>query len=222
MSNLVLIGLGIVAFFLFKKAFSGSGQRNMELEAQVSSEQRRLRRSAPQPQNLAQLTILDAQRGDVIAIRGAGADFEDLSFDIDRCHRYENGNQVWYELSGIASGKRVHLEVENDDDLRVTLNRGKRVYLDQIGLGEDDLRRLLRDPKSSFVVRCEGKPYRFEFGGDVMFFENNGDDGEEYQSWDFVCEDGTSTLFVEKWEEEPYEAGLCEIIEPTAITVLRK
>src|SRR5579883_199700 len=76
--------------------------------------------SAKPAQDLANLKITDARVGDMVSITGAGDDFGDLEFKIDKHNQYVAGEKRWVELGGSYRNRRVYLEVLDADDLEVT------------------------------------------------------------------------------------------------------
>jgi len=93
-----------------------------------------------QLEDLAHLKITDAKPGDTLSISGAGDEFADLDFTIDRRAMVEFAEKRWVELSGLYRDHRVVLEVHNDDEVQVFGSfDGKHLTLDQIGLSEQDM-----------------------------------------------------------------------------------
>lgn len=207
MQFVLLLGLGVVAFFMFKQAFGGGYQKGD--------------RQLPE-KNLAHLTVKDARVGDVISIAGAGDDFEDLSFDVERRNRYESGGEAWYELAGRYKGRHVYLEWYDDDMLECVLNRGKELFLDELGISEDDLARFDAEQTRSNFVEYEGQKFRYDGSHEIGYFKDGRGDGEGFYNWDFVSEDKSLIISVEKWEGDPFEVSLNEKLNPDKITVFRK
>src|SRR5579864_8331740 len=66
----------------------------------------------PKPvEDLANLKITDARVGDMLSVSGAGDDFSDLEFTIDRWNQYVAGEKRWNELGGMYRERRVYLDV---------------------------------------------------------------------------------------------------------------
>jgi hypothetical protein len=104
-------------------------------------------------ENLTHLTIRDARRDDVIIVSGAGEDFEDLSFTVDRVETYRSGREEWAEVSGIAQNRRIFVEWYEDDRLQVLLYRGDTLTLGDLGVAEEDLARFDEEESTeNFVV----------------------------------------------------------------------
>src|SRR5579872_3145709 len=90
--------------------------------------------------DLANLKVTDARAGDALSISGAGENFSDLDFTVDRLTRYEAGNRHWFEISGPYKDRRAAVRVGGDDDVEVGLHADSvKLTLDEIGLAEADL-----------------------------------------------------------------------------------
>src|SRR5579872_5160533 len=73
----------------------------------------------PKPvEDLANLKITDARLGDMISVPGAGDEFGDLEFKVDRWNRYEAGQKRWFEVGGTYREGRVYLDVVDEDELQ--------------------------------------------------------------------------------------------------------
>lgn len=177
----------------------------------------------PMPQkDLANLRITDARVKDLISIPAAGDEFEDLDFVVDRKNRYESGEDVWYELSGLYKERRVFVEYEEDDELEVSLNKGlKSLSLSDLGLTEDEIGRMDEEHDSSNGFDFDGQRWNYVSSREVGFFKDGRGEGEGYYCWNFESEDGRRQLFIEKWEGEPFEGGLAETVNPNDIKVYR-
>lgn len=176
---------------------------------------------APALPNLADLKIQDARIGDIVLIRAAGDEFEDLSFSVDRKHRYESGRGKAYEISGLYKNRRVHVEWSDEDILEIAVGKKSNIPLSKIGLTEDDLVKMDENQDEAHTFNYDGSAWRFAGSGEIVFFENNGRDGEGYYNWDFESDDATRKLSIEKWEEDPFEAGVAESVAPEDVTILR-
>src|SRR5580692_8922810 len=100
------------------------------------------KKPAPQP-DLASLTVTDARVGDVLSVLGAGEDFSDIDFTVDRLDVCEAGSRTWKILSGTWRNRRVFIEVHNEETVLVMGNfDGRTITLDQVGLSEADMAEL--------------------------------------------------------------------------------
>src|SRR5205085_8259999 len=71
-------------------------------------------------EDLSNLKIPDARVGDMVSVTGAGDEFGDLDFKIDKHNEYEAGEKRWVELGGMYKDRRVYLEVLDGDELEVS------------------------------------------------------------------------------------------------------
>ncbi|MCP4606628.1 MAG: DUF4178 domain-containing protein [Proteobacteria bacterium] len=206
---LVLFAIAVVAVVLFKVF----GKKK-----QVSSKPKH---RAENSENLANLEIQNARIGDTLVLSGAGENFDDLTFSVDRKYRYEADGFSWYELSGKHRGKRVNLEWSEDDELEVFLNTRKGIKLAHLNLTAKDLQKMDNEESNTGSIDFEGKQWSLESCQEALYFRDDADDGEKFKVWDFSSEDQEQRLYVEKWEGDPYEAGLAQRIEPSTITIFR-
>jgi len=202
MRTILLIILGVVLIMVFWRLFrtrsTGRGRGD---------------EPAPAPRSLADLHVRDASVGDTISIHGAGADFEDLDFTVDRRNRYESGEETWFELSGVHRGRRLFLEVYEDDVVEVSYSwADESRTLPEIGLTEDDLVRLDEEGRAGNTVEALGETWRYEESGEVGYFREGEGEGEGFYSWSLRSADGQRVLFIEKYEGEPFEAGVATAV----------
>jgi hypothetical protein len=173
------------------------------------------------PKNLADLTILDARLGDLLTIHGAGDAYEDLSFTVDRRHRYESGDDISFELSGKYKNRRVFLEYCDGDELEVLLTASRPLTIEQIGVTEDILVDMDEKPATANTVAYDNETWRYESSAETGFFKDGEGDGEGFYVWEFVSGDGRRKLVVEKWLGEPFEVYVADRIPATDVTVFR-
>ena len=172
--------------------------------------------------SLTDLRVTDAKVGDSISIGGGGDDYEDLDFDVDRKHRYESGGDESFELSGIYRGRRLFLEVSEDDQTSVVLNTGKtKPELHDLGLSEDDLTRMDGNQDRAEFCAYDGSRWNFQESGEVQIFQEAGSPGETFYGWEFREEGGARVLSVQKWEGEPFEVSMGQVINPDEVHVFR-
>ena len=178
---------------------------------------------APPPvEDLANLRISDARVGDVISIHGAGEDYEDLQFTVDRRNRYQSGDETWFELVGKYRGRKVFVECYEDDELEITANLdGSEVRFQDLDLLEEDLIRFDEEQNPANSIDLRGESWSFEKSHELGFFRDEQGDGEGYYSWQFVSDDGRRQLCVEKWEGEGFQALIVQRINPDDCRVFR-
>lgn len=151
-------------------------------------------------------------------------------FRVAQLHRYEVGDEMWYEAEGRTGGRSVALEFWEDED-----GEPGFAFCDTMGLGLDDLgldeEALIgfdegSHPTGSFTWR--GRTWRFLDSGETTFFEGNGRREERFYAWEFAAivggfedvmgdDPGEERLWIEKWEDEPFTAGTSLHLPPGAV-----
>lgn len=177
--------------------------------------------AAPQ-QDLANLKVSDARRGDVISVPGAAADFGDVDFTVDRLDGYEAGSRRWVELSGAWRERRVYLEIHKHDLVQVFGNfDGRTLTLDELGVSEDDLAEMDQRQNPADFFDYDGKFWLYRESREMTLYSNGAAPGRGFYSWQFQEQDTPRFLSIRKFEGEPFSATLWTKIEPTDITVYR-
>ena len=177
--------------------------------------------SAP-PQDLSKLRISEAKVGDVISIQGAGDDFDDLQFNMDRRNRYESGGEEWFEVSGLYRGRRVFVELYEDDELEVIANLDSgKLTLQDLGVTEEVLVRMDEEQRRSNTIDYDGQKWSYSASSEIGYCRDGRGEGEGFYSWEFDSEDGKRQLCIEKWQGEPFEAAVARRIHPDDIRVFR-
>ena len=181
-------------------------------------------RSAPASKpDLAHLKVTDAQVGDVLSVTGAGQDFSDLDFTVDRRGRLEAGSRSWVELSGSWRERRLYLEVHDDAAVVEVFGNfdGRKLTLDEIGLLEQDLADLDSRQNPSDFLDYDGKFWLYRFSREMGVFSGGNATGTGFYAWQFQEQDGRRFLNFRKYQGEPFTAGIWIRIEPADITVYR-
>lgn len=160
--------------------------------------------------------------GDALVIPGLGDNFTDLQVTVDLRNRYEYGGEKWFELSGRYKGRRVFVEVENDDDIVVLVNLANEdITLANLGITEEDLVRMDESHDKSQSFSYLGSQWRFDWSGEIRYFKGDAGSGEGYYNWDFNEQGGRRVLSVEKWEGEPFEVILSHRVNADDVQVFR-
>lgn len=173
-------------------------------------------------QNLAQLNITQARVGDALSIAGAGTNFADLEFTVDRRNIDESGGLRWTEVSGLYENRRVTLTVHDDDELQVNGALDPVTpALENLGVTEEDLAQLDEQQNSGNVVEYEGKPFHYEWSREVRHFRDGAGQGEGYYAWQFREESGSRKLVIRKREGQAFQVSVERQINPGDISVYR-
>lgn len=174
-------------------------------------------------EDLANLKITQARVGDNVSVSGAGDEFSDLDFTIDRRHRYESGGDVWYEYTGMYRNRRVYLTVFETDEIEVYgVLDGRNFEIREIGLSEEDLTGMDQEQNPANYFEYDNKRWYYLLSREVGFFENGQGEGEGFYNWEFK-EDGDTGRFlsIQKWEGRPFEAQISRRISADLITIFR-
>ena len=175
-----------------------------------------------EPKSFAELNVLDSAVGDSITIHGAGDSFQDLNFTVDRKDRYEAGGDEWFEVSGRYKGRRVFVEITDDDDIEVLVNLANtEITLGDLGMTEEDLVRVDETHDSSVSFSYNNSVWQFEWSGEIGYFKNCGGEGEGYYNWDFTEKGGSRKISIEKWEDEPFKVILSRNVNSDDVEVFR-
>ena len=182
--------------------------------------------TAPTP-DLANLKVTDARLGDVLSVAGAGTDFSDLDFTVDKFDQLEAGSRRWTELSGAWRERRVYLEVhglevQTGGTVEVFGNfDGRKLTLDEIGLSEQDLADLDSRQNPSDFLDYDGKFWLYRFSREMGVFSRGNNTGTGFYAWQFQEQEGRRFLNIRKYQGEPFTASIWVRTEPADITVYR-
>lgn len=172
-------------------------------------------------QDLANLKITQAIIGDSLSITGAGDEFADLDFTVDRRDRYQSGQRFWFELSGQYRNRRVFVTVKDEDDVRV-IKDGKAITLDTLGITEEDLAALDERQNPADHFEFDGKNWMYRFSREHQFFPDGAGAGQGIYTWEFQEQDGRQFITVEKWEGEPFRGARSQQVNAGDVTVFRR
>jgi hypothetical protein len=179
------------------------------------------KKPAAQP-DLANLRVTDARMGDVLSVLGAGEDFSDVDFTVDRADSYEAGSSRWTALSGMWRNRRVFLEIHNDETVSVLGNfDGRTITLDEIGLSEADMGEIDSRQNPTDFVDFEGKFWLYRFSREMGVFSEGRSTGRGFYAWQFAEQGGNRFLAIRKFQGEPFAANLWIKVEPADVTVYR-
>lgn len=172
-------------------------------------------------EDLANLKITDARVGDNVSIAGAGKDFSDLDFAVDRHSRYQAGSREWTELSGQAGERRVYLEIVDQDELEVRVSEPDKLTLEDLGVSEDDLATMDERQNPADYFEFDGHNWAFRFSRELRFSRDGQGGGHGIYGWEFAEQEGKRVLFIRKPEGEPFAATMFTRVNPADVTVYR-
>src|ERR1044071_7298392 len=172
--------------------------------------------------DLANLKITDARIGDLVSVTGAGDDFSDLDFKIDRHNQYEAGDKRWVELGGMYRNRRVYLEVMDADELEVSaVVNPNKMTIDELGLNEQDLTELDQRQNTGDNFEFQGKLFYYKFSKEITMYREGQSRPTGYYMWEFREDGGNRELTVRKGEGEPFTVSLGTRVNPGDITIFR-
>ena len=204
---ILVVILGTLLILVLKKLFE--------------SPARPVSQAAAKP-DLASLTVADARAGDNISVSGAGENYGDLDFTVDRRNQYEAGEKRWFELSGMYRNRRVALEVREEDEVEVrAFLDGFHLTLEDLGLSEDDLAQMDERQNTADNFEFDNKNWFYRMSKEMGVFRDGQPQGAGFYGWEFEEEGGRRFLSVRKREGEPFAAGVAVKLNPGDITVLR-
>lgn len=170
-----------------------------------------------QPENVP-LLIENVRPGGVVQLEGIGEDLEDFDVVIKARHSYVEDGFTWYELEGERGTSPVWIEIEEDDELEVSICL-RKLKLTEIGITGGEVEAIEERDKGK--IEFEGISYIYEDCGDASFHRNasRADAGERLHYWDFESKDGKHYLSIERWGSKEYVAYLSEPLRAGQIKV---
>ncbi len=177
----------------------------------------------PKPaEDLANLKITGARVGDSVSVAGAGDEFGDLDFTIDRRNQYTAGQKQWVELGGMYRERRVYLEVVEDEEVEVSVVRDRnKLTIEELGLSEQDLADLDERQNTADNFIYQDKMWYYRFSKEISVLREGQSHSTGYYLWEFREDGGKRLLTIRKGEGEPFAASVGTVVNPGDITVYR-
>jgi hypothetical protein len=161
--------------------------------------------------------------GDLVSVSGAGDDFSDLDFKIDRQNRYQAGEKQWVELGGMYRERRVYLEVVDEDELQVSVvQHPNKLTLEELGLNEQDLGDIDDRQNTADNFEYDGKVWYYRFSKEIVMVRDGQARGTGYYMWEFREDGGNRLLDIRKGEGEPFTASVAALVNAGDITIYRE
>lgn len=165
------------------------------------------------------LTIQNVGPGGVLHLSWAGSQMLDLDVEIVGRHLYREDGFEWFELEGDSSEGKIWIEVEEDDELEISVSL-RQLKLAELGLNPEKLDEIERRDEGK--IELEGRTYEYEDWGKAQFLRNGSHSRpESFKYWDFESEDGKWFLGIERWGEREYLAYLSQAVSPSHINIFR-
>jgi hypothetical protein len=174
------------------------------------------------PPDLSNLKPADARVGDVVSVSGAGDEFSDLDFTIDRSAWYQAGARRWLELGGPYRERRVSMRVSTDsnDETQVAVAAdARKLTIEEVGLGENDLADMDERQNTGDWFEFEGRTFLYRLSREA---QTSGPVAPtSFYYWEFQERDGNGLLAIRKAEGEPFTATMFKVVPTGNVTVYR-
>ena len=162
-------------------------------------------------------TIQTVGVGGVISLRGVGDKIEDLELIVIARHEYEEDGFFWHELECESGAEKFWIEIEDDDELTVSLTI-RKMKMSEAGLSADQVQEI--EEHDEGTIMFEGRSFEYEECGQAHFYRNgNRSSRETFHYWDFESEDELHFLTVERWGASSYEVHYSEQLRPSQISI---
>lgn len=173
--------------------------------------------SISKPYGSEELRIENVGSGGVLHLRGVGPDMEDFDLKVLAKHSYGQGSSRWYELECDKGAEKAWVEIEEDDELELSIGL-KKLKLTDIGVGKKELAKMDDDEEGS--ITYNGIKFNYEDSDSAVFYKyGDEDNGERFYFWDFESDDEEKFISVEKWEDGSFDVSYSEAIKPSQVTV---
>lgn len=166
----------------------------------------------------AALTIQNVRPGGAIQLEGVGQNLEDFDLIITARHTYDEDGYRWHELEGEKGAEKVWIDIEEDDELELSICL-RKLKLSDLAVSGRDLDQMEDDDDGE--IQFEGQKFFYEESGDATFYRNSdrSQRGESFHYFDFETKDGTQYLSIERWSPKEYAVHLSEPLRPGQIKV---
>ena len=167
-------------------------------------------------------SIKDGRVGDVFTVTGLSLEYEDSYFIIEKMNRYEGYSGESYELLGVDGDKRLWVQWSDAGGLFVAVTVDDRpMGLKQLSLTEENLVSMDEEHSVDNYVTYEGTRHYYRNSGEAVYYEDNLGAGVGFYLWEFTSEDGKLPS-VTKWEGQPFQAYVSEVVSPDSVTLYKR
>ena len=201
---LVLLGVCGLAYYMMQKKNAQAGRsKNPNTPSQAYSKD--------------ELRIENVAAGGMIHVSGIGENMDEFDVTVLAKHLYREGGSSWYELEGEAGHGKVWIDLEEDDELELSITL-KKMKLRDAGLSKKSLQQIDDDEEGK--LSYEGETYYYEDSDEATFYKNGDEaNGERFYYWDFENDDGDKFVGVERWDDGSYDVSYSESIKSHQVTV---
>lgn len=164
------------------------------------------------------LLIQNVREGGVLTLKGIGPELEDLDLVVRKRNLYIEDGFQWHELEAECGNRTIWLDVEEDDELEVSVTLEK-LKLSDVGLTPDKLAEIERSDSGTIAFR--DRDFEFDDWGEATFFRggDRSSGGERFKYWDFEDEDETRFIGIERWGASSYEVFYSESVSERQIEI---
>lgn len=173
--------------------------------------------------DLANLKVTDARAGDAISVSGAGQDYKDLDFTVDRVTRYAAGARRWFEAGGPYQERRVAVRVGGEEEVEVSLHSDPRkLTIEDLGLAEEDLAQMDERQNTADSFEFDNKVWLYRLSREVQATRDDQAVPTGFYYWEFQEQNGKGLISIRKSEGEPFAVTLYAGIPPTDVIIYRR
>lgn len=212
--GLLMLGLSCYAAYIYVTKVSLHAPKK---SLKARNEQAALKALEFKKTKANQLTIENVTVGGVLHFSNIGLMMEEFDAEVTSRHSYQSGPDRWFELELDRGHNKVYLTVEKDDEFILSLTM-QRLTFEQIGLNRNELSKL--DPDSSEPVEYDGENYFLGSIGRASFHKNSNElEGESFHYWEFVTDDGSKNITIERWGDGSCDISFSIMINLNQITI---
>ena len=162
------------------------------------------------------MEIQNVKPGGVLHLSNVGPEMEEYDVNVIGRHIYDQEGYQWVELEGEIGSKKVWIEIEDDDELEISIKL-KDLSLREVGLSKSDLDRI--DEAEEGRLTYDGEAFYYEDSDEAAFWKDGKrNQSEEFYFWDFENDEGDKYISVENWEGE-YQVSLSVPLKKSQIEV---
>ena len=168
-------------------------------------------------------SIADAGAGDVFTITDYLLELEDSYFIIEKKNRYASTVSEWYELEASDGENRIWVYWSKEGGLSVSVTlENKPIGLSRLGITREDLSRIDAEHSIDNYFTYDGLDYYYQNSREAFYYVDDTGNGEGFYVWDFIGDDGSKALSIDKWEGLPFQGYLNDIVSPDSIAVYKR
>lgn len=169
------------------------------------------------PYSKTDLRIENIAKGGVLKLTSVGPNMEDFDIQIVSKHTYRQGESTWYELEGNRGDGKVWIDMEEDDELELTIVH-KKLKIRDLPITMNDLEKFDDEEEGSFEY--DGDTFHYEDSDEAIFYRHSDDkNAEKFYYWDFETDDGSKFISFEKWSNNSIDVSFSFPIKPRQVEV---